>query len=216
VVINEITWALGITTYNVIYARIGTEAIAAVNIASTVEGLAFVAFIALGNAAAIMVGNRIGAGEEETAYQYGKRFLWLTLAGALVLGLGILAVSEWVVLIYKVAPEVSYAARRVLLVMAGVLWLKGLNLVLFVGILRSGGDTRFTFLLDTGSIWLIGVPMAYLGAFVLGLPVYSVYAMLMADEVFKFISVFYRFISRKWINNLTSLPSVPASVDPDA
>ncbi len=46
-----------------IYARIGTASIVAVNIAATIEGrLAFVAFIGVGTACAIMIGNRIGAG----------------------------------------------------------------------------------------------------------------------------------------------------------
>ena len=60
--LNEGIWAFGITTYNSIYAHIGTEAIAAVNINSTIESMAFVVFIGAANAAAIMIGNKIGAG----------------------------------------------------------------------------------------------------------------------------------------------------------
>jgi putative MATE family efflux protein len=208
VVINEITWALGITTYNIVYARIGTEAIAAVNIASTVEGLAFVLFIALGNASAIMLGNQIGAGEERTAYRYGARFLRLSLVGAVVVGGVILFASGWIPSIYKVSPVVSGYTRNLLMVIAGALWLRAGNLVIFLGILRSGGDTRFAFLIDTGSIWLIGVPLAFLGAFVWRLPVYWVMVLVMADELVKFFIVLARFYSRRWINNLTALPAL--------
>ena len=63
--LNEGVWAFGITTYNSIYAHIGTEAIAAVNINSTIESMAFVIFIGSANAAAIMIGNKIGSGHEE-------------------------------------------------------------------------------------------------------------------------------------------------------
>jgi putative MATE family efflux protein len=208
VMVNEITWALGVTTYNVIYARMGTEAIAAVNIANTIENLAFVAFLALANASAIMVGNQIGAGQDLVAYKYARRFIQLTWAGALLIGLVLLATVVPVLTIYKVSPEVSFNARNILYVMAVALFLKSSNLMFFIGILRSGGDTKFTFLLDTGSIWLIGVPLAYLGAFVLHLPVYLVVLMVMADELFKFINVFIRFSSRKWMNNLTSMPAI--------
>jgi putative MATE family efflux protein len=61
--INEVLWSIGITTYNAVYARIGTDSIAAININATIEELIFVLFIGLGNACSVMVGNKIGEGE---------------------------------------------------------------------------------------------------------------------------------------------------------
>lgn len=75
-------------------------------------------------------------------------------------------------------------------------------MVLFVGIFRSGGDTRFAFLLDGVIIWVVGVPLAFIAAFVLYLPVYWVYLFVMSEEIAKWILGMYRFISRKWIHNL--------------
>ena len=49
-------------------------------------------------------------------------------------------------------------------------------MILFIGIFRSGGDTRFALLLDGVIIWVVGVPLAFAGAFlfhlagILGLP----------------------------------------------
>ena len=48
--INEVFWSLGITTYSAVYARIGTEAVAAININSTIENMTFVIFIGAANA----------------------------------------------------------------------------------------------------------------------------------------------------------------------
>jgi len=53
--INEVLWSVGFSSYNAVYARIGTDAIAAVNINATIEELMFVLFIGLGNACAVMV-----------------------------------------------------------------------------------------------------------------------------------------------------------------
>jgi Na+-driven multidrug efflux pump len=72
-----------------------------------------------------------------------------------------------------------------------------------VGILRAGGDTRFSLFLDGLIIWIVGVPMAYLGAFVWHLPVYLVYLCAMSEEATKWILGMHRYFSRKWINNLT-------------
>ena len=74
--------------------------------------------------------------------------------------------------------------------------------LLLIGVFRSGGDTRYAFFLDAGIIWLVGVPMALIGAFVLHLPVYGVYLMIMAEELVRALLCFPRFTSRKWIHNL--------------
>jgi Na+-driven multidrug efflux pump len=62
---NEVFWSVGITIYNAVYAHIGTDAIASVQISATIEEIAFVFFIGLGNACAIMVGNKIGEREKK-------------------------------------------------------------------------------------------------------------------------------------------------------
>jgi Na+-driven multidrug efflux pump len=77
------------------------------------------------------------------------------------------------------------------------------NMTIVVGILRAGGDTRFSMVLDGFIIWIVGVPMAYLGAFILHLPVYFVYLFAMSEEATKWILGIRRYLSRKWINDLT-------------
>ncbi len=75
-------------------------------------------------------------------------------------------------------------------------------MILYIGVIRSGGDTRFGFLMDGVVIWVVGVPLAFLGAFVFHLPVYWVYLLVMSEELVKWILGMYRFFTRKWIHNL--------------
>ncbi len=199
---NEIIWSLGITIYNMVYARISTEAIAAVNITGTIESIAFVIFIGLANASAIMIGNRIGAGEEGKAYLYARRALVMGISLAVLAGLSMITLSGAILAQYKISPGAAQAARGVLTVLACAFWMRAANMIIIVGILRSGGDTRFSLFLDAGTVWLVGIPMALLGAFVFHLPVYWVVAMVMADDAAKLAFGLYRFFSRKWINNL--------------
>ncbi len=88
--------------------------------------------------------------------------------------------------------------------MAISLPIRSLNLILLIGILRAGGDTKVAFFIDAGSVWVIGVPMALIGAFVLGLPVHWVYLMVLADEVVKLILGLIRYFSQRWINFLAA------------
>jgi Na+-driven multidrug efflux pump len=92
----------------------------------------------------------------------------------------------------------------VITVIACFLWLRVSNLIYYVGIFRSGGDTRFAFIVDVGTIWLVGVPMASLAAFVLDLPVHLVYLFVMSDEITKSTIGLWRLASKKWIHDLTT------------
>ena len=204
VIATEIAWSFGIATYNVVYARIGTESIAAINIAGTLDRLVFVVFIGLGNACAIMIGNKIGAGERDTAIDYGRKYLTFGSIAAAIFGLIMMVLANPLLSIYKISPETVQYTYRILIVMAISLPIRSLNLILLIGILRSGGDTRYAFFIDAGVIWSIGVPLALLGGFVFDLPIYWVYSIIMTEEVVKLCLGLYRFFSNKWINMLTS------------
>jgi putative MATE family efflux protein len=200
VILEEVAWSVGITVYNAIYARIGTASIAAVNIAATIEGLAFVAFIGLGNACAIMIGNRIGAGALADAAEYARRFLRIAILLGLAAGLFILIGSGPILSLYKIAPETQALAQSILFIMAAMLWIKSGNTVMIVGIMRSGADTRFAFIADVAPMWLVGVPLALAGAFVWHLPVFLVYPLVMCDECTKFAISLWRIRSMRWIH----------------
>ncbi len=204
--VNEVFWSFGITVYNAVYARIGTDAIAAVNINATIEELFFVLFIGLGNACSVMVGNKIGAGEKDVSYEYGRRFLTLGILGALLAGMTVILVREPFIGLglYDISPAAADNLRMLMLAFSLSLWLRVHNFMLFIGALRAGGDTRFAMFMEIFSIWAVGVPMALLGGFVFHLPVYWVYVMVLAEEAVKAIVIQFRFHSRKWIHDLVN------------
>lgn len=76
------------------------------------------------------------------------------------------------------------------------------NYVNIVGILRSGGDTKYTLFLDFSGVWAIGVPMAVLGGLILKQPIYIVYAMVLGEEIYKAILGLRRYRKGKWIQNI--------------
>jgi putative MATE family efflux protein len=202
VIVNETLWSLGTTAYSVVYARISTDAIAAMNIVGSIDQIALVLFGGIGHACAVLVGNRIGAGEEDQAFRYAARSEALGMLGAVGIGSIILASSNSVLSLYNVPPIVIDYAHRVLIILGLLLWLRASNMILFIGIFRSGGDTRFALVLDGVIIWVVGVPLAFVGAFILHLPVYWVYLLVMSEEITKWGLGVYRFFSRKWIHNL--------------
>ena len=203
--VNEVFWSVGITIYNAVYAHIGTDAIASVQISATLEEIAFVFFIGLGNACAIMVGNKIGARENDLAHEYGRRFTIITILVAMLAGVIILFLRGPVVSLYDVSFQAADNARRLMLIFAASAWLRSINFILFVGVLRAGGDTRYAMFMELLTIWIVGVPAALIGGFVLHLPVYGVYMMVLLEELVKVFIITRRYLSRKWIHDLVNV-----------
>lgn len=153
------------------------------NIVSSIDQIALVLFIGIGHACAVLVGNRIGEGDEEQAFRYAARSEALGMLGAVGIGLLILASSNSILSLYNVPGTVVEYAHRVLTILGLLLWLRASNMILFIGIFRSGGDTRFALVLDGLIIWIVGVPLAVAGAFLFHLPVYWVYLLVMSEEI---------------------------------
>jgi putative MATE family efflux protein len=202
VTLNELLWSVGISAYSAIYAHISTEAIAAVNIRASLEDLTFVPFLGITHACSIMVGNAIGSGQEEKSYAYIRQGIRIILAIAIILGAVLILGRGFITSLYKISSVTADYTRNLLLIMGAFLWVRTMNTFYFIAMLRSGGDTHFAYWMDVGSMWLIGVPIALLGAFVFKFPVYTVYMMTMLDESFKFVLSIWRFRSNRWIHNL--------------
>ncbi len=214
VILNELMWSLAITTYNIVYAHIGTSSIAAMNIVGTVDNLALVPFFGLSSAIAIISGHKIGAGEKESAYRDVGRTIGLTVIFALFICGIVLGIRGPLIGLYKITPDVILYVNRALIILAFSIIIRSQNMVLVVGMMRSGGDTRYSLFLDGVIIWILGVPMAILGGLVLHLPVYLVYLMVMSEEFTKCVLGLLRYFSRKWIHDLTQTVGLP-SPSPD-
>ena len=210
VILNELMWALAITTYSLVYARIGTPSIASMNIVGTVDNLALVPFMGLSSAIAIICGHKIGAGEKDEAYRDIGRTLGLTVLFSLLVSGAVFLMKGPVISLYKITPDVELYTNRALIILALWIFIRSQNMILIVGMMRSGGDTRYSLFLDGIIIWILGVPMAVLGGFILHLPVYWVYLMVMSEELTKCILGLRRYFSRKWIHDLTENVSLPS------
>jgi putative MATE family efflux protein len=202
VILNDVFWALGMTMYSAAYARIGTAAIAAIQIANTAQNIFIVISIGLASSCAVMLGNEIGSGDKERAMLYAKRFLIIGTSAGLVLGVILILISPIVLLMFSNSQAVQQLAQKIMLIMGIFLWCRFMNSILVVGVLRSGGDTTFSMILETCSVWLVGVPLAFAGALWWHLPVYLVYTLICLEELIKAYFGLKRVRSNKWVRDV--------------
>ncbi len=203
VICNEFLWGVSAAVLNGIVGKIGTEFSAAYAISAVVTQMVFIAFGGAGNAAAVVIGNTVGAGEHRLA---GQR------AGALMLVALVLGAFAIVVVLLVRGPlprmyNISELARRyagqLMTVQAAVSFLQSFTMVSMMGILRGGGDVRFVAVLDLAPTWLLAIPLGMLGGFVWHWPPPAVYAALRIDELVKVLLVAPRLLAGGWIRDVT-------------
>ncbi len=202
VIANEFIWGLGTTMYSLAYGRMGDNAVAAITIATTIQDIVVVLFQGLSAATAVILGNEMGAGKLKQAEKYARNFFILQFLVTLA-AMGLCYGIRWNMIgMYSISREVAQAVNRCLIVFILFMPFKMFNFVNVVGVLRSGGDTRMCLILDTSGVWLIGVPMAFLGGLYLRQTIWVVYAMVMTEEVYKAVLGYFRYRQKKWLRNL--------------
>ena len=189
--------------YSVVYGRMGTGATAAVQICNTVSNMFMVVGFGLASASAIMIGNSIGEGKEAQAIDYAKKFMGISLFVSIILGLALSITAPFILDLFNVSNEVRSSTLIMLYIISFIFIVRFSGMVIIVGILRGAGDARSALIIEGSTMWLIGVPLTIMGAFLFKLPVHLVYALAIIEEVAKFIFGLIRLKSRKWINNIT-------------
>lgn len=202
VILNEFMWGLGVTMYSLVYGRMGDGAVASITITQTVEQIITVIFQGISAATAVILGNELGANKLDEARVHAKYFIVLQFICALIMGVICFIIRNPLITLFSVSDAVGGDISKCLIVFIIYLPFKIFNWVNIVGILRSGGDTKVALILDISGVWLVGIPFAFLGGMVLKLPIYSVYAMVAFEEVYKFILGFKRYKQKVWLRNL--------------
>lgn len=202
VLLSETLWGLGITTQNSIFAHAGTDSFAAFSIMNTVNQLTWVIFIGMGNASGIILGKKIGAGLEEDARRYANRYSWFMPLTGLLIGTLLIPISKTLPLIFNVEPEIIRISQTLLKVLVFLYPSRAFNMLIIVGICRSGGDTIFASIIDNGWMWLLSIPLGCIATFVLNLPAWQIMLCLETEQILKTLCGLWRVKSGKWLRNV--------------
>ena len=200
-IINETSWAFGITFLNQSYSTRGLDAVAGVNICSTLSNVFCVFFIAAGDAIAIMIGQLLGAGKKEEARSSDRILCNYSVLGSFALGVIMAVCAPFFPLLYNTTQEVRAIATVMLLVTALMLpVIAYTNAAYFT--LRSGGNTLVTFLFDGLYMLCMVVPLSFLLTRFTDLPIIPVYMICQISEAVKAAVGFVMVRKGVWVNNI--------------
>lgn len=199
---NEFLWSLGQNVNTFIYGHLEPGDLAAMSMTGPIQGLFTGALSGVSQAAGILIGKRLGAGEYDIAYRESKKLVWYGLGGSLLLSALLLLLKGPYVQLYKVEPYVQDTARGLLLMFAILAPVKVSNMILGGGIVRSGGKTAYIMVIDMVGTWLIGMPLGLVTAFVFRLPVTWVYFILSQEELVRLALTVLVFRRRNWMGRI--------------
>lgn len=201
--VNETLWSAGQAVLVQCYSLRGLNAVAALNISTTVSNLFNVVFIALGSAISIVVGQQLGAGDLKRAVETDRKMIFFSVVCCMGLGILMLFLAPAFPNIYNTSDEVQSLATGLIRVSSMFMPLYAFYHASYFT-LRTGGKTMVTFLFDSCYVWIVNIPLAFILSRFTGLPLLPIFFFCQSVEIFKGILGFVLLKKGVWINNMVS------------
>ena len=198
---NEIFWSTGMSLLFKFYSTRGTEVMAGMSISSTIGDIFFTLFGGMTVATTVVISQALGANKLEEARQDAYKLLHFSQGLAVFMGLLMFGVSFIVPQWYEVSEVSKHTATTFLQIMAGMFWLYMSNAQCFF-ILRAGGDTKSTLLMDAVFMWAVNLPAVGLAAYLTDWNVYAIYLIGQSTDFVKFFLAYNLVKKEKWVKNL--------------
>ena len=183
---------------NVVLGRQTEQAIAAVAVFRTMEGLVIAFFSGFSNAASVLVGKEVGAGNHETAFQRAKRLVYLCSGIIGVACLVLLLIHNPLLHTLGLSGE-SYRIGTGMLIIYSVAAIIRMGNWAQNDTYRSAGDAAFGSILEITFMYLMVLPFVYLSNFYFHAPFLLVFAFCYIDEPIRYILMQRHLYSGKWI-----------------
>ena len=203
--LNEALWSGGQAMLTQCYSVRGLSVVSAFNISQTLSNLFNVAFISMGSAIAIIIGQKLGEWGESKAGELKEEAWKLTLFSVflcLISASLMFAISGIFPKIYNTTDEIRALAAGLICVTACLMPVHAFNNSSYF-IIRSGGKTFITFLFDSCFCWAASIPAAFYLAHYTQVPILPMYAAVCSVELIKVVIGLTLVNKGIWIRDIT-------------
>ena len=200
-IMNEALWSLGMTALMQCYSTRGLNAVAGCNIFSTISNLFNVAFLAVGNAIGIIIGQLLGAGKTEEAVDTDRKLIAFSIMVGVASGILLAFLAPIFPRLYNTTEGAKRIAMEMIFAHALCLPLFAFkNATYFT--LRSGGKIWVTIIFDSAFLWAVSVPIAFIISRFTAFSVVFIYLSVQAGDILKCILGFILVKKRIWVKNI--------------
>ena len=201
--LNETMWAMGMAFLNQCYSSRSLNVVGANNISSTFWNVFSVAFMAVGAAIGIILGQVLGAGKKEEARDTSWKLIAFSVTVSVVVGVVYFFAAEFIPQFYNTTDEIRLLATRIMQITAICMPLDAFaNACYFT--LRSGGQVMITILFDSCFVWVINIPVVLVLTYLTAMPILPLYAISQCLPLLKCCLGFVFVKKGIWIKNIVS------------
>ncbi|MBQ3401169.1 MAG: MATE family efflux transporter, partial [Lachnospiraceae bacterium] len=182
ILLSSLLWAISVPMQTAILGHLSSDAIAANSVATTFYQYLKVIVQAMSAASAVMIGRAIGVGKMERIRSDARTLAVIDVIIGLILGLLLFALRGPLLSLYRIDDSALQLADRLIVIMSVVMVGMSYQMPVSFGIIRGGGDARFTMIMNMISTWAIVMPLSFLAAFVWKWPVPFVVMAIQSDQ----------------------------------
>ncbi len=198
IICNEVLIGVGNMMINIVLGHQSERAIAAVAVFRTLEGLVIAFFSGFSNAATVLVGKEVGAGNHEVAFQRAKRLVYLCSALIGTACLLVIAVHNPLLHAMGLSGE-SYRIGTGMLLIYSLAALVRMGNWTQNDTYRAAGDAAFGSVMEITFMYAMVLPCVYLANYAFHAPFLLVFALCYVDEPVRYIIMQIHMYSGKWI-----------------
>ena len=198
VMLSQVLWAVSVPFQTAILGHLSSDAIAANSVATTFYQYLKVIVLAMSSSSAVMIGASVGRGDMKRVKSDARTLVVIDLLIGVALGVALFVLRKPLLTFYNLNDTAIVLADQ-LIIMVGMSY----QMPVSMGIIRGGGDAKFSMVMNMISTWAIVIPLSFMSAFWWHWSVVGVVIMIQSDQVFKGLPTFIHFRSYKWVKKLT-------------
>ena len=202
IICNEVLIGVGNMIINIVLGRQPEEAIAALAVLRTLEGLVIGFFAGFSNASSILVGTEVGAGRLDVAYSRAWRLVYLCQGFIALLGISLIALHTPILTLMGMKGESFRLAFGMLAIYLSASLIRMGNWTQN-DTFRAAGDATTGTVLEIAFMWLMVLPCVCVSGLVLRWPTLAVFALCYVDEPIRYVKMQIHLYSGKWIRPVT-------------
>lgn len=202
ILLNEILIGVGNMMINIVLGRQPEEAIAALAVFRTLEGLVIGFFAGFSNAASILVGKEVGAGNLRIAYARAWRLVYLCQVAIGFVCAAMISLHRPILGVMGMKGE-SFRIAFGLVCIYSIAALIRMGNWTQNDTFRSAGDAVYGTVLEIVCMWVILVPVVWCAGMVWKLPTLVVFACCYIDEPIRYVLMQVHLFRGTWIRPVT-------------
>lgn len=198
---NEVLWSLGLTLILSCYGYRGLDYIASFNISNTINNVFITVGTSLGNATAIILGNKIGSKDINGAKEDSYKILAFSFVVSILFTFLMILSSSFLPSLYNTTDSIKHVASRLIIIGALFIPFQSFNTCCYF-VLRSGGKVFLTILFDSAFILFVRLPLAYILTHYTELNIYLVFTFVTGVDLIKVLVGYILVDKGIWLKSL--------------